>query len=314
MRAITVSAPGAAAQLGDVPRPEPGPDQIQVQIHVAGYNPFDLQVASGAIDIGAKFPLILGIDAAGVVVARGEQVTSFRVGERVFGQFAHYADGLGSYGEYGVVAQFGDVARMPDSMSFATGAALPVSTVAALDLISVADPGPDQLVLINGASGGVGQSATQLAADEGATVIATVTEETRKLMTELGASETVDHTLEPVAAAVRERHHDGIDIAIDLVSGTEAIGPIADLVRPGGTIVSTRDALDIDALAARHIRAVNLSSTTNQEKLADIARLVDSGKLRVVIEREVPLSEAPEVLATIKDRPARGKTVFSVTP
>lgn len=312
MRAITADAPGATPRLSDVPRPEPEPDQILVQIQVAGYNPFDMLVATGAVDIGAKFPLTLGVDGAGVVVARGDQVTSFREGERVFGQFAHFANGLGSYGEYGVVAEFGDVARMPDSMSFATGAALPVATVAALDLVSIADPQPGQLVLVNGATGGVGQSVTQMANGEGATVIASVTADTRQLLTELGASETVDHTRGPVAEAVRERHPDGVDIVIDVVSTAQTIGPIADLARPGGIILSTKDALDVDALAERKVRAVNLSSGTSQEKLAEIARLVDSGKLRVVIEREVPLSGAPAVLATIMGSGATGKTVFSL--
>jgi NADPH:quinone reductase-like Zn-dependent oxidoreductase len=312
MRAITAGAPGAAPRLGDVPQPKPGPDQLLVQIHAAGYNPFDLKVASGAVDVGAKFPLILGSDGAGVVVARGEEVTSFRIGERVFGQFAHYADGLGSYGEYGVVAEFGNVARMPDSMSFATGAALPVASATAFDLVSLVDPEPGQLVLINGATGGVGQSATQLAANVGATVIATVTAAERELMVSLGASETVDYTRTPVAAAVRERHPDGVDIVIDVVSTADTVGPVADLVRPGGIIVSTTGALDPDALAERKIRAVNVSGSNSQEKLAEIARLVDSGKLRVVIDREVPLSEAPAVLATIRERAAHGKTVFSV--
>jgi NADPH:quinone reductase-like Zn-dependent oxidoreductase len=310
MRAITAGAAGATPRLGDVPRPDPGPDQILVEIHAAGYNPFDLKVASGAADVGAKFPLILGIDGAGVVVARGDEVTSFRVGERVFGQFAHYADGLGSYGEYGVVAEFGNVTRMPDSMSFATGAALPVASVTALDLVAAADPDPDQLVLINGATGGVGQSATQLATLEGASVIATVTEDTRKLLTELGASETVDYALGPVVDAVRERHPHGVDIVIDTVGDAS----LADLVRPGGIILTTTYSLDVDALAARKIRAVNLSSDNNQGKLEDIARLVDSGKLRVVIEREVPLAEAPAALATITQQAAHGKTVFTVTP
>jgi NADPH:quinone reductase-like Zn-dependent oxidoreductase len=314
MRAITADAPGATPRLSDVPRPEPGPDQILVQIQVAGYNPFDMKVANGDLQVGAKFPLILGVDGAGVVVARGDQVTSFRNGERVFGQFAHLADGLGSYGEYGVVEQFGDVARMPESMSFATGAGLPVATVAALDLMSAANPDPGQLVLVNGATGGVGQSVTQLANGEGATVIASVTEDTRQLLTELGASETVDYKRGPVAEAVRERHPNGVDIVFDVVSNSGTIGPIADLVRPGGIIVSTMGALDVDALAERKIRAVNLSSTTNQEKLAAIARLVDSKKLRVVIEREVPLPEAPGVLSTIMNRPAIGKTLFSVAP
>jgi NADPH:quinone reductase-like Zn-dependent oxidoreductase len=312
MRAITAEAPGATPRLSDVARPEPGPNQVLVQIQAAGYNPFDLLVATGAVDVGAKFPLILGVDAAGVIVARGDQVTSFRVGERVFGQFAHFASGLGSYGEYGVVAQFGGVARMPDSMSFATGAALPVATVAALDLVSGADPQPGQVVLVNGATGGVGQSVTQLANNLGATVIASVTADTRQLLTELGASETVDHQREPVAAAVRERHPGGVDIVIDVVSTADTIEPLADLVRPGGVILSTRDALDVDALAKRNVRAVNLSSETNQEKLAEIARLVDAGKLRVVIEREVPLAQAPAVLATIKNGAATGKTVFAM--
>lgn len=312
MRAITVAAAGAEARITDQPRPEPGPDEILVRMHAAGFNPFDLKVADGTISVGAQYPLILGTDGAGVVAGRGEQVTEFAVGDRVFGQFSHFSDGLGSYAEYGTAGQFGAVTAMPRSMSFAAGAALPVAAGTGYDLVDQSNIGPDQVVLINGATGGVGQFATQMAAGEGANVIATVTADTQRLMTKLGAAETVDFTRDFVPGAVRARHPDGVDVVLDMVSKADSIGQFADLVRPGGVIVSTLGALDTDALANRKVLGINLSSAINSAKLADIARLVDSGKLTVNVSNQVPFEQVPAALAKIGDMQATGKTVFLI--
>jgi NADPH:quinone reductase-like Zn-dependent oxidoreductase len=312
MRAITVAHAGADARITDEPRPEPGPDDILVRIHAAGYNPFDMKVATGMVSVGARFPLILGTDGAGVVAARGEQVTEFAVGDRVFGQFSHLREGLGSYAEYGIAGQFGAVAAMPQSMSFAVGAALPIAAGTAYDLVDQANVGPGQTVLINGATGGVGQFATQMATGEGADVIATVTAETQDLLAGLGASETVDFTKVFVPEAVKTRHPNGVDVVFDVVSKPDSIGLFADLVRPGGVIISTLGSLDPEALATRKILGINLGAAANPAKLADIARLVDSGKLRVHISNEVPLERAPDALAKLTEIPATGKTVFVI--
>jgi NADPH:quinone reductase-like Zn-dependent oxidoreductase len=312
MRAITVATPGAEPRSTDEPQPVPGPEDILVRLHAAGFNPFDMKVATGMIRVGARFPLILGTDGAGVVAARGEQVTEFAVGDRVFGQFSHLRDGLGSFAEFATAAQFGPVAVMPESMSFAVGAALPVAAVTAYDLVDQSSISPGQTVLVNGATGGVGQFATQMAAGEGAIVIATVTASTHDLLTGLGASETVDFTRVFVPEAVRARHPDGIDVVFDMVSHPDSIGLFADLVRPGGVIISTLGALDTTALAERKVLGINLSASANSSKLADIARLVDTGKLQVTISTELPLAQAPAALAKIAESPSAGKTVFTI--
>jgi NADPH:quinone reductase-like Zn-dependent oxidoreductase len=312
MRAITVATPGAEPQSTDEPQPVPGPEDILVRMHAAGFNPFDMKVATGMIRVGARFPLILGTDGAGVVAARGEQVTEFAVGDRVFGQFSHLRDGLGSFAEFATAGQFGPVAAMPESMSFAVGAALPVAAVTAYDLVDQSSISPGQTVLINGATGGVGQFATQMAAGEGATVIATATASTQDLLTGLGASETVDFTRVFVPEAVRARHPDGVDVVFDMVSHPDSIGLFADLVRPGGVIISTLGALDTTALAERKVLGINLNASANSSKLADIARLVDTGKLRVTISTELPLAQAPAALAKIAESPSAGKTVFTI--
>jgi NADPH:quinone reductase-like Zn-dependent oxidoreductase len=169
-----------------------------------------------------------------------------------------------------------------------------------------------QTVLINGATGGVGQAATQLAALRGARVIATAAPGAADLMRDLGAAETVDHTKGPVAGQVLAACPDGIDAVLDLVTPAGSIDQLVTVLRPGGVICSTIHALDPDALAARELRGVNVVNRVTGQILTDLADLIDSGELRVRVEARVPLEEAPTRLRGLPARGARGKTVFTM--
>jgi NADPH:quinone reductase-like Zn-dependent oxidoreductase len=227
----------------------------------------------------------------------------------VLGQFMKVALGRGSYAEHAVAPADGKLALLPDVLPFTTGAALPTASAAAYHAIQAARVGEGQTVLVNGASGGVGQSAVQLAADAGARVIATSPPDLAKHLRDLGATKVVDFTQGPTADQVLAAHADGIDAVVDLVSTAGGAEPFVDLLRPGGVIVSTNHALDLDALAARELRGVNLSSTPPSEDLATIAELVAGGRLRVTIDAEVSLDEVPAAVARARSGHARGKTV-----
>ncbi|WP_211754689.1 NADP-dependent oxidoreductase [Nocardioides gansuensis] len=155
--------------------PEPGPDEILVRIHAAGLNPFDWKVADGALEgaVEHSFPLVMGSDGAGVVTAVGSGVTAFRPGDRVYGQFMKLSKGRGSHAEYALGDADGKVATIPDHLSFTLAAALPTATVTAYQAVQAAALQPGHTILVNGASGGVGQSAVQFAAGQGAWVVAT---------------------------------------------------------------------------------------------------------------------------------------------
>lgn len=314
MRAIAVSDFGSAPEVVDVPVPVPGPNEILLRIHAAGMNPFDWKVADGALRdvVPHSFPLILGNDAAGVVEQTGPGVTRFQPGDRVFGQVMNVRIGQGSYAEYAVVSEDGDLSLIPDDLSFASAAALPTAGMAAYNAIEASGTGTGQAILINGATGGVGQSAVQFAAARGATVLATATPQTSAHVRDLGAHHIVDFTQGSTTAQVKATHPGGVDAVLDLISSpaASAIAELATLVRPGGILINTNGAADVDALAANGIRAVNFNSPASSELLAALADQVSSGKLRVRIDSQVPLSQAPAAIAAARTGHARGKTVF----
>ncbi|MGW4797138.1 zinc-binding dehydrogenase [Nonomuraea sp. NPDC004297] len=197
---------------------------------------------------------------------------------------------------------------MPKGMTPEQAAAVPTATGTAWDVVEAARIDEGQTVLIVGATGGVGQSAIQLAALRGARVIATAAPADEDLVRGFGAAETVDR--DRAAEQVRAAHPDGIDAVLELVSPAGATGPAEALLRPGGVICSIVHALDPDALAARELRGVNLINHPTPQVLTNLADLIDAGRLRVRVEAQVPLERAPAELREIAGRRARGKTVF----
>ena len=312
MRAVVIRDFGAEPELAELPTPEHGPDEVLVRVRAAGMNPFDWKVIDGALEgvVEHAFPLVMGSDGAGVVEAVGADVERFRPGDRVYGQFMKVGLGRGSYAELTVAPADGKLAPLPEGLSFTLAAALPTASVAAYQAVAEARLDASRTVLVNGASGGVGQSAVQFAAEAGAHVIATGPADLVDHLRDLGATELVDFTQGPTADQVLAAHPDGIDAVIDLISTRGQAGPLIDLLRPGGVIVSTNGAVDPDGLAARELRGVNLNSIPTHEDLATIAGLAATGRLRVSIDAEVTLAEAPAAVARARAGHARGKTVI----
>ncbi|GAA2259604.1 NADP-dependent oxidoreductase [Glycomyces scopariae] len=316
MRAVVVTDFHTEPSLTDLPVPEPGPGEVLVKIAAAGVNPFDWKVVEGAMRdaVHHEFPLVLGSDGAGTVVSAGEPDLTdprFEPGDRVFGQFMDVKTGRGSYAEY-AITKAAKLARLPDKLDFATGAALPTAGAAAHDFVEGTGAGPGQCLLVNGASGGVGQAAVQLAAAQGIRVIATTDPETAALLRSLGAAETVDYTAGPTAEQVGEAHPDGIDAIVDLVSGPAQIEAIAGLLKPNGAIVSANGAVDAELLASRGLRGSNLYANARPATLASLADSVQRGQLRFRIDHEAPLADAAAALARIRAGESRGKTVLTV--
>jgi NADPH:quinone reductase-like Zn-dependent oxidoreductase len=313
MKAVVITDFDTEPTVADLPVPEPGPGQLLVRLHAAGLNPFDWKVADGALKdaVPHAFPLVVGSDGAGVVERTGPGVTRFRSGDRVYGQFMRLEQGLGSYAEYTLADEDGAIAAIPDTLPFTLAAALPTASVTAYQAVEAARLGSGHTLLINGASGGVGQSAVQFASLTGADVLATSTPEVADHLRDLGAHTVLDFTVAPTHEQVAATHPDGVDAVLDLV--TPAGGDpaaLVGLVRPGGTLINTNYALDPDALAAKGIVGVNFGNSPTTEVLTTLAELADTGKLRVHIDAEVPLHEAPAALARSRDGHARGKTVI----
>ncbi|THV23565.1 NADP-dependent oxidoreductase [Glycomyces paridis] len=315
MRAVVATAFDTEPELVELDVPEPGPGEVLVRVAAAGVNPFDWKVVEGAMrgSVGHAFPLILGSDAAGTVELVGDGVERFEPGDRVFGQFMDVQHGRGSYAEF-AVTKAAKLARLPDAIPFDLAAALPTAGSAAHDFVEGTGTGPGQTLLVNGASGGVGQAAVQIAAAQGVRVIATTDPGTAAYLRELGAAETVDFTEGDTADQVRVAHPGGIDAIVDLISGPERIEAIASLLRPNGVIVSSNGAVDAELLAVHGLRGANLYANANPATLASLAESVERGSLRVRIDYKVPLEDAALALGRLKEGKARGKTVLTVAP
>lgn len=313
MRAIAEGKFGGTVALMDLPSPKIRADEVLIRVGAAGVNPFDWKVADGALkdERDHRFPLILGFDAAGVVVRVGADVTEFAEGDEVYGYLLKPVIGDGTYADY-VSAPAAIVAKTPESVGFAEAAALPTPGLTALDLVDAVDPKECDTVLIVGATGGVGSYAVQLAARRGARVIATARQSNEAFVRELGTTETIDHTREDLVETVRAAYPGGIEAIIDVVSAPGELSLMAGLVKKGGRIASSVNAADIESLAERGIKATNISMQPNAQRLEELARLIDAGEINVRLEHTLPLEKAPEALEESRTGHVRGKIVLLV--
>lgn len=302
MRAVTVSGVGARPELTEQPVPEPGPGEVLVRLSAAALNPYDRKVIDGAVP-GARFPLIVGIDGAGTVERTGPDVTAFRPGEPVFGQFGDPRRGRGAFAEM-AVAPVTALAPPPVTIALSEAAALPTAGTTALNLVDQV-AGARRLLIV-GATGGVGTLATQLAAALGITVVATAGRGEADLMRALGAAEVVD----PAAAPLTVQVDPQVDAVIDLVSDTERLCGLLPVVRPGGIVLSPVFAVPQEGLPG--VRAVNFLNRASTELLDRLAHEIDSGHVRVVIGDTVTLPQVPEAIEHSRTGRARGKTVVVI--
>lgn len=312
MRAIAVDDFKGEPRLVEAAQPVPRPEQLLVKIAATALNPFDWKVADGIMaQMPTVFPLILGQDAAGTVSAVGKDVTRFKKGDRIFGQFFHSPVGEGTFAEYAVVPQKGALALLPQEIDFSTAAALPTAGMTALAMVEALELEAGSNVLIVGATGGVGSFATQLAAMKGLRVLATAAVQGEgERLRRLGASEIYASRDEALISEVQHTHPEKIDGVIDLVSRTAALTALSGLVRPGGCVLTTVFSADEQTLRAQGLRGGNFevrASSTLLERLIDD---VKSGKLTVPIDSTVSLAEAPAAIARSRAGHAKGKTVI----
>ena len=317
MRAVAVERFGQAPRLMRLPVPTPGPGEMLVRLHSAALNPFDWTLAQGWVATRALhvFPLILGVDGAGVVVRCGPGVQRFSAGDRVYGAFLHPPDGRGTLAEYVTVPVTATIAPAPGTIPLAAAGAAASAGMSALALLELTHLVEGQSVLIVGATGGVGSIATQLAHERGAHVIATAQADAAAQMRSLGAAATIDHTAAPLAAELVPLIPEGVDILIDLVSDPGAFAANLALVRPGGHAASSRYAATTAAPRSRGITVTNLDITGHHASLELLDRLtsaIDGGHLTVPITTELPLEQAPGALAALHGRGARGKTLVVI--
>ena len=296
MRAISFAQFGGPEVLEviDAPVPEPGPGQIRVRVQAAGVNPVDWKIRSGMM--GGDLPRRVGMEFAGTVDALGEGITDVAAGDAVFG----FAIG-GAAAEFTRSAHY---ARLPEGVDPITAAGLPVAVetaVRCLDLVGVA---AGTTLVVNGASGAVGQSLLQLAGLRGAHVIGTASERNHELVRELGAEPV---TYGPgLADRVRALGVSPVDAAIDAAGG----GALPELVElTGGTesVVTIADYPGAEALG------VTFSANNSAyEALAQVAELIREGRFALPVERTFPLESVAEAQSLSASGRMRGKIVLTV--
>ncbi len=323
MKAIvyTKYGPPDALQLMEVTKPEPKEDQVLVKVHAASANALDYRRFEKISTMGRLMDerltksvgKVLGADISGVVVAVGAKVKKFQPGDEVFGVAA---GSKGGFAEYACAAE-DHLALKPASLSFEAAAAVPVAALTALQ--GLRDKGqirPGQKILINGASGGVGTFAVQIAKSFGAEVTAVCSTRNLEIARSIGADYVIDYTKEDFTKS-GERYD-----LIFAVNGNHQLSVYQRALNPQGVYICAGGALPqiiqamllgplVSIIARKKMGFMGIAKP-NQKDLIYMAELLEAGKVVPVIEKCTPLNEGPAVMRYLAEGHATGKVVLIV--
>lgn len=280
----------------EVPVPEPGPDELRVRVRAAGVNPGDWRVRDGSY--GTSGPAVLGREVAGTVVALGPGVSGFAIGDEVFGGCPGMVGGWAD--EAVVTASF--AAHRPDGVSPEAAASLPVAAGTAFDALNRLALPDGATLLVNGAGGGVGVPAVQLAVARGLRVVGVASPAKHDLVAGFGGIPVAygDGVLQRVRAAAPG----GVDAIFDMVGG-DALRTVATLLADPSRLTSIADR----PLAAE-LGGFSLERDRSTAVLTELARLVLAGELDPHVTEIRPLSDAAAALALVEGGHATGKVVL----
>ncbi len=317
MKAVRIHEFGGVDVLKyeEVERPEPRAGEVLVRVRAAGVNPVDYVSRQFAVPLTtgaetARLPYILGWDIAGTVVALGEGVTQFAVGDEVYGM-PRFPQEAGAYAEY-VAAPAPELARKPRNLSFEEAAAVPLAALTAWQsLFDIAHLQAGQSVLISGGSGGVGHYAIQLAKAKGAKVLTTTSTRNVEFVKGLGADVVIDYTQQAVRDVVRD-----VDVVLDTV-GEQVLEESFEVVKPGGYVVCLPGHKGVrergNELATRYGVTFDVPLVhPSGEQMAELTRLFEAGKLTSHVSATFPLQNAGEAHKQVESGHTRGKVVLTI--
>ncbi len=313
MKAVFINEYGSTQvlQYGDIETPSINRDQLLVKVHASSVNPVDWKIRAGQLQFltGYKFPMVLGFDVSGEVVAVGESVTRFQTGDKVYA----YLDSLpgGAYAEYAAVSERVACFK-PDNMSYEQAAAVPLAATTALQALR--DLGqilPGHKVLINGASGGVGSFAVQIAKALKAEVTAVCSTQNVELVQSLGGDRVIDYTVQDFT-----KDTSFYDIIFDAV-GKESFSGCQNILKPNGVYVTTLP--DPDSVVQSVLtfllpgkKSKLIVAQSSGQDLAYLKELIEGGKIRSVIDRTYSLEELALAHAESEQGHVVGKLVIAV--
>ncbi len=322
MKAIrrTVYGPGESLSFDEIPTPEVGDSDVLMEVHTSSVNPYDWHLVRGEpyllrVSAGFRRPKNpeVGIDAAGTVIAVGAKVTRFEPGDKVFGL------ARGAFAEYSAADEKRLVSK-PDALTFESAASLPCAGNTAL--LAVRDKGQVESgmsVLVNGASGGVGSFAVQIAKSLGAEVTGVCSTRNVELVKSIGAAEVIDYSHDDFAR--RSRRY---DVVVDTI-GNRTLSDLRRALKPRGTLVVagggsgkwfrpialSLKAVVVSPLVRQQIRSV--MAVVTPENLETLSTLVLSGDVAPLIDRTYPLRETPAAVSYVEEGHARGKVIITVS-
>lgn len=332
MKALTFKRYGKSPEIGfaQVPRPELKPNEILVEVHAAGINPIDNMITTGIFKPILRFelPAIMGSDLAGVVAEVGSSVTRFKIGDAIF---ANVFDlGTGSIAEFAVVPE-NVAAPKPVNLDFVQAASIPMVGLTSWQALKErADLQPGQKVFIPAGSGGIGTFAIQFAKYLGAKVATNTSTANVQMVSSLGADEVIDYKKQAFEKVLR-----GYDLVLGTIRG-DAIEKSVDILKPGGKIVSLVGPLDKPFARARRLnvflvfvfglmsrKIVRLARKKDVEysflfarpegaQLNEIGKLLESERIRPVIDKVFAFEQAKEALEYLAQGRAKGKVVIKI--
>lgn len=307
-KAVRIHTYGNRDVLGyeDAPLPLVGVDDVLVKVHAASVNPVDWKIREGYLKdfISHSFPLVLGWDFAGEIVALGANVTGWKVGDAVYSRPDIGRDG--SYAEY-IAVRASEIARKPETINWQQAAAVPLTALTAWQsLYDLANLQAGERVLIHAGAGGVGTFAIQLAKLRGAYVYATSSARNIEFLKNLGADEVIDYQQQDFSQ-LRD-----LDVVFD-TKGKDVLDASWKTLKKGGRLVSISAVPDANTAEELGVTPFFCFVQPNAQQLNELARLIDSKKLEIVIDSVFALKDVKSAHEKSESGRARGKIVIQVS-
>ena len=308
MKAVLIERYGNedVTELAEVERPQPGENELLVKVRAAAVNPVDWKIRDGLGELfGLKLPLILGCEIAGTVEAVGGPSptgsSDFAPGDDVYGYLGTHS---GGYAEY-VGAPASEFVHKPKQIDFDTAASVPVAALTAWQgIFDHGNLSSGQRILITGASGAVGSIAVQLAKNKGAHVIGTGSDRNEEFVRKLGADEFIDYK-----KAKLEEEVSGVDVVFDTVGGDTQDRAFQTLKR-GGVLVSTVNPPSPEKAKELGVTVAMVLMMPKPDQLAEINRLLDSGRLKMRVAKVLPLEGVKQAHQLSASGHADGKIIL----
>lgn len=302
-------------QVGELPVPEPGPDQVLVKVAAAAVNPIDRRLRGGELQeyIQRTFPVVPGWDFSGRIERVGSNVSDWAPGDEVIGLAFTWAIQHGTYAEY-VPVDVSAIAAKPEGIPYAEAAALPlVSLTAWQSLHEYGEVQPGQSVLIQAGAGGVGSAAIPMAKHLGATVYTTCSGRNAAYVKERGADFAIDYTTDNYVEYLRNAVPEGLDLVLEALITDEAVRAAIHLARRGGTVVyMNNEPPDMPEIEEKQIKTQFLHHRADGAMLAELAGLYANGSLPLPPVDVRDLSEAEDAHTVSEAGHTQGKVVLHV--